>query len=93
MHAQRGRDEGRLENVGRRRQAVALELEMALRILRLGQHVVAEAQYSQRHFEFQGDGLPATTDGLQSPFVSPWLGVCNSPYSRRVIPSSATIDS
>jgi len=46
-----------------------------------GTGMLAEAQYPQRHFEFQGDGLPATTDILQSPFFSPSLGVIfNAPY-------------
>jgi Carboxypeptidase regulatory-like domain len=46
-----------------------------------GNNILAEAQYSQRHFEFQNDGIPATTDILKSPFFSPSLGVVyNSPY-------------
>ena len=46
-----------------------------------GTGMLAEAQYSQRHFEFQNDGIPATTDLKQSSFYSPSLNVLyNSPY-------------
>ena len=46
-----------------------------------GSGLLAEAQYSQRHFEFQGDGIGATTALTASPFFSPSLGVIfNSPY-------------
>ncbi len=43
--------------------------------------MLVEGQYSQRHFEFQGDGIDATTNIQQSPFYSPALNVIyNSPY-------------
>jgi len=46
-----------------------------------GSGTLVEGQYSQRHFEFQGDGLAATTNILQSPFFSNSLGVLyNAPY-------------
>jgi hypothetical protein len=47
----------------------------------VGSGTLVEAQYSQRHFEFQNDGIPATDDITASPFFSPSLGVVfNSPY-------------
>jgi hypothetical protein len=46
-----------------------------------GSGMLAEAQYSQRHFEFQNDGLPASTNILDSAFYSPALNVLYSkPY-------------
>jgi len=46
-----------------------------------GSGTLVEAQYSQRHFEFQGDGGPASTNILDSPFFSNSLGlVYNAPY-------------
>jgi len=47
----------------------------------LGGGMLVEGQYSQRHFEFKGDGIDATTNIQQSPFYSPALNVIyNSPY-------------
>jgi hypothetical protein len=47
----------------------------------LGGGWLAEAQYSQRHFEFQGDGGPASTNILDSPFFSNSFGlVYHAPY-------------
>jgi hypothetical protein len=46
-----------------------------------GGGTLVEAQYSQRHFEFQGDGLPASTNILDSPFFSNAFGlVYHAPY-------------
>jgi len=46
-----------------------------------GSGMLAEAQYSQRHFEFQGDGLPTSTNILDSAFYSPAVnGIYNKPY-------------
>ena len=47
----------------------------------LGGGMLLEGQYSQRHFEFQGDGIDASTNIQDSPFFSPAVGVVyNSPY-------------
>jgi carboxypeptidase family protein len=47
----------------------------------LGTGTLVEAQYSQRHFEFQGDGGPASTNITDSPFFSNSFGlVWNAPY-------------
>lgn len=47
----------------------------------LGGGTLLEGQYSQRHFEFKGDGGPASTNILDSPFFSNSLGlVYNAPY-------------
>jgi hypothetical protein len=44
-------------------------------------NLLGEAQYSQRKFQFEGDGSPTSTDLLQSPFYSPALNVIyNAPY-------------
>jgi hypothetical protein len=46
-----------------------------------GSGTLVEGQYSQRHFEFQNDGIPASTNIIDSPFYSPSLNVLyNSPY-------------
>jgi Carboxypeptidase regulatory-like domain/TonB-dependent Receptor Plug Domain len=46
-----------------------------------GSGTLVEGQYSQRHFEFQGDGLQASTNILDSPFFSNSLGlIYNAPY-------------
>ena len=46
-----------------------------------GADTLVEAQYSQRHFEFQGDGGATSTNILDSPFFSNSLGlVYNAPY-------------
>jgi hypothetical protein len=47
----------------------------------LGGGTLVEGQYSQRHFEFQGDGLPTSTSILDSPFFSNEFGlVYHRPY-------------
>jgi hypothetical protein len=47
----------------------------------LGGGSLVEAQYSQRHFEFKGDGGAASTNLLDSPFYSPSIGVVyHAPY-------------
>jgi hypothetical protein len=47
----------------------------------IGSGMLVEAQYSQRHFEFQGDGLPASTNILDSPFLSNSFGlIYHAPY-------------
>jgi hypothetical protein len=47
----------------------------------LGKGALVEAQYSQRHFEFSGDGGAASTNLLDSPFYSPAIGVVyHAPY-------------
>jgi Carboxypeptidase regulatory-like domain/TonB dependent receptor-like, beta-barrel len=47
----------------------------------LGGGMLVEGQYSQRHFEFQGDGIDSSTNMQDSPFYSPEIGVIyNSPY-------------
>ena len=46
-----------------------------------GSGTLLEAQYSQRHFEFQNDGLPGSTNILDSAFYAPSLNVLySSPY-------------
>jgi hypothetical protein len=47
----------------------------------LGSGLLVEGQYSQRHFEFKGDGGPASTNIVDSPFFSNSIGlVYNAPY-------------
>jgi len=47
----------------------------------LGAGTLVEAQFSQRHFEFQNDGLPGSTNILDSAFYAPSLNVLYSaPY-------------
>ncbi|HEV3063139.1 MAG TPA: TonB-dependent receptor [Vicinamibacterales bacterium] len=47
----------------------------------VGKDTLIEAQYSQRRFEFQGDGLGASTNITDSPFFSNSFGlIFNSPY-------------
>src|SRR4029453_14793661 len=47
----------------------------------LGGGMLLEGQYSQRHFEFKGDGIDTSTNIQDSPFYSPALNVIyNSPY-------------
>ena len=47
----------------------------------LGGGKLLEGQYSQRAFEFKGEGIDATTDITKSPFYSPAVNVVyNSPY-------------
>jgi carboxypeptidase family protein/TonB-dependent receptor-like protein len=47
----------------------------------LGRGMLLEGQYSQRHFEFKGDGGQASTNILDSPFFSNSLGVVyHAPY-------------
>jgi carboxypeptidase family protein len=46
-----------------------------------GSGTLVEGQYSQRKFEFKGEGLPASTDILDSPFFSNEFGlVYHRPY-------------
>ena len=52
----------------------------------LGSGALIEAQYSQRHFEFQGDGGTSSTI-TDSPFFSPSLGVVyHAPYFSALDP-------
>ena len=47
----------------------------------LGGGTLLEGQYSQRHFEFKGDGSPASTNITDSPFYSPAVNaVYHRPY-------------
>jgi hypothetical protein len=47
----------------------------------LGGGMLLEGQYSQRHFEFKGDGIDTSTNIQDSPFYSPAVGVVyNAPY-------------
>jgi carboxypeptidase family protein len=47
----------------------------------IGADLLVEAQYSQRHFEFQNDGGQSSTNLLDSPFFSNSFGlVWNAPY-------------
>jgi hypothetical protein len=47
----------------------------------LGGGMLLEGQYSQRHFEFKGDGIDTSSNIQDSPFYSPAIGVVyNSPY-------------
>jgi carboxypeptidase family protein len=47
----------------------------------LGGGMLLEGQYSQRHFEFKGDGSPTSTNITDSPFYSPAVNaVYNKPY-------------
>jgi len=47
----------------------------------LGGGMLLEGQYSQRHFEFKGDGIDSSSNRQDSPFFSPSVGVIyNAPY-------------